>query len=44
MFRDSNSLPKCLAYLSKIRASFRTFPKLMYASRKFGSRATAFSK
>jgi len=32
------------AYLSNILASFRTFPKLIYASKKLGSRVTAFSK
>ena len=34
----------CGFYLSKILASLRTFPKLMYASKKLGSKATAFSK
>ena len=31
-------------YLSKMRASFKTLPRLMYASRKLGSNVTAFSK
>lgn len=31
-------------YRSKMRASFKTLPKLMYASKKFGSNVTAFSK
>lgn len=33
-----------ISYLSKILASFRTFPRLMYASKNWGSNVTAFSK
>lgn len=42
--KAKKNMKRKITYRSKMRASFKTLPKLMYASKKFGSNVTAFSK